>query len=145
MEGRSTGRRVTMREAADELGVSVEAIRKRVQRGSIRSDKDPDGRRYVYLDAGRDSKAPDDDPLVDELRDRLRYVEGQLDRERQAHAEARQIIMQQSVTMRQLSASESPEEPVEAEADPGRVGDRDHATSPETGAQRRPWWRRWFG
>jgi hypothetical protein len=134
-----------MAEAAEELGLSVEAIRKRIQRGTIHSDKGPDGRRYVYLDAGRDSKAPDDDPLVDELRDRLRYVEGQLDLERQAHAEARQIIMQQSVTMRQLSASESSEEPVEAEADPGRVGDRDHATSPETAAQRRPWWRRMFG
>ena len=39
-----------MQEAADELGVTVEAIRKRVQRETIRSDKGDDGRRYVYLD-----------------------------------------------------------------------------------------------
>ena len=40
-------RRVTLRGASEELGVSVEAVRKRVKRGSLRSDKDPDGRVYV--------------------------------------------------------------------------------------------------
>ncbi len=139
-----------MAEAAEELGLSVEAIRKRIQRGTIHSDKGPDGRRYVYLDAGRDSKAPDDDPLVDELRDRLRYVEGQLDRERQAHAEARQIIMQQSVTMRQLSAAppqESPGASETVEEEPGamepRSGTPDHPEPPQE-SERRPWWQRWF-
>src|SRR5919107_1364750 len=47
-------RRVTMREAADLLGVSNEAIRKRVIRGTLPSEMGEDGRRYVYLKAGRD-------------------------------------------------------------------------------------------
>jgi hypothetical protein len=36
---------------------------------------------------------PEPDALTSELRDRLRYVEGQLEAERQAHAEARRLLM----------------------------------------------------
>jgi hypothetical protein len=53
--------RVTMRQAADLLGVSKEAIRKRVVRGTLPSEVGEDGRRYVYIEAGRDvaaAKAP---------------------------------------------------------------------------------------
>ena len=50
-------RRVTMREAADLLGVSKEAIRKRVVRGTLPSEVGEDGRRYVYIEAGRDIAA----------------------------------------------------------------------------------------
>jgi hypothetical protein len=48
-------RRVTMREAAEALGVSKEAIRKRVIRGTLRSEVGGDGRRHVYIDAGGDA------------------------------------------------------------------------------------------
>jgi hypothetical protein len=43
---------VSLPQASEELGVSVEAVRKRVKRGSLRSDKGPDHRVYVYLDTG---------------------------------------------------------------------------------------------
>ncbi len=46
--------RVTIQEAARRLGVKDDAIRKRIQRGSLEHDKDPDGRVYVYLDASHD-------------------------------------------------------------------------------------------
>lgn len=42
--------RVTVVEAAARLGVKEQAIRKRIQRGTIAHDKDDDGRVYVYLD-----------------------------------------------------------------------------------------------
>jgi len=92
--GRTGGTRVTQREAADQLGISVEAIRKRVKRGTLRSDKGEDGRRHVYLDTDPDAGGPQPDgpALTSELRDRLHYVEQQLEAERQAHAEARRII-----------------------------------------------------
>jgi hypothetical protein len=48
-------RRVTMADAARVLGISKEAARKRIQRGTLRSGVGEDGRRYVYLDAGRDA------------------------------------------------------------------------------------------
>jgi hypothetical protein len=49
--------RVAMRETADLLGVSKEAIRKRVVRGTLRSELGEDGRRHVYIEAGRDVAA----------------------------------------------------------------------------------------
>jgi hypothetical protein len=43
--------RVTIQEAAQRLGVKDGAIRKRIERGTIESDKDPEnGRVYVYVE-----------------------------------------------------------------------------------------------
>ena len=55
--------RLTLRQAAAVLGVSESAIRKRVERGTLRSDKGLDGRRYVCLDTVADSVA-DEGPDV---------------------------------------------------------------------------------
>ena len=147
--GRAGGTRVTQREAAERLGVTVEAIRKRVARGTLRSDKGEDGRRYVYLDDDPDAGGPQPEPdtLTSELRDRLRYVEGQLEAERQAHAEARRII---AGLVERIPALEPPQEgtPGVREADesseqprPGTEG----PTEAETATSSRPWWRRLFG
>jgi hypothetical protein len=66
-----------LRQAAARLGVSESAIRKRVERGTLPSDKGPDGRRYVYLDSGADnmsdkgadeSSTHEPDALISELR-----------------------------------------------------------------------------
>jgi hypothetical protein len=48
---------MTLREAAELLGVSEEAIRKRVVRGTLPSEVGEDGRRYVYIGAGSDVAA----------------------------------------------------------------------------------------
>src|SRR5215216_5385579 len=61
-------RRLTLREAAEVLGVSKEAIRKRVLRGTLPSDTGEDGRRYVYIDAGGDVA---DDVSAPDARDQL--------------------------------------------------------------------------
>ena len=72
-----TDTRLTLRQAAAALDVSESAIRKRVARGTLRSDKGPDGRRYVYLDTvadtvkdeGADVSIPHErDALISELR-----------------------------------------------------------------------------
>lgn len=76
-------RRVTLREAAQVLGSSKEAVRKRVRRGMLRSDVGADGRRYVDLDEGGDDVPPTSSPETssgrprdagyrDELTDTLR-------------------------------------------------------------------------
>jgi hypothetical protein len=109
MSGPSNGRRVTMQEAADDLGLTVEAIRKRIQRGTLESDKGPDGRRYVYLDESHSEVQGESSALVGELRDRLRYVEGQLAAEREAHAEARRLLL--AALERIPPQLEAPQEP----------------------------------
>jgi hypothetical protein len=43
--------RLTVAQAAAQLGVSQDAIRKRIRRNTIDYDQDPDGRIYVYLDS----------------------------------------------------------------------------------------------
>jgi hypothetical protein len=143
-----------MREAADELGVSVEAIRKRVQRSSIRSDKDPDGRRYVYLDAGRDPQAPVE--LVDVLRVQVEDLRNDRDAWRE-QARRSDYLLGSSMErtrelegrLRELEAGPppaGPEEPRESDVSPGPTRTPyDAGDGQQTSAQRRPWWRRMFG
>jgi 5-methylcytosine-specific restriction endonuclease McrA len=144
-------RRVTMNEAAEILGVSTEAIRKRVQRGSIENEKGSDGRRYVWItvpdidpDAGRPQ--PEPDALTSELRDRLHYVEGQLEAERQAHAEARRII---AGLVERIPALEAPQDsPPGGPGSPerGEAGeDRGGVPAEPQNTTSQPWWRRMLG
>jgi excisionase family DNA binding protein len=65
-------------EAAERLGITKEAVRKRIARGTLRADKDPDGTVRVYVPA---APTPSDvvgtspsEVLVEELRDRLGFV-----------------------------------------------------------------------
>src|SRR5215212_773664 len=70
--------RVTVAEAAARLGVKEQAIRKRIQRGTLAHDKDEDGRVYVYLDPqdGATSTSIDTgmDKLLQSLQDQIAYL-----------------------------------------------------------------------
>jgi hypothetical protein len=122
-------RRLPLREAAQLLGVSKDAVRQRIRRGTIRSEKGEDGRVYVYVDASLNAAHPQADhaghayfqaegaqqhadsaPLVEELRDQVGYLREQLRREQDAHAEARRIIA--ALTSR-IPEIEPPRSPVE--------------------------------
>ena len=87
----------------------------------------------------------DSDTLTSELRDRLRYVEGQLEAERQAHGEARRIIagLLERIPPQLEAPSEARESPETASADPDR--EPRSATGRAQTASERPWWRRVFG
>jgi hypothetical protein len=168
--------RYTVAEAASKLGITTGAVRNRLSRGTLQSVKQG-GTVYVLLptdmprDAERDATDipggiphPERESLTSELRDRLRYVEGQLEAERQAHAEARRIIA--GLVERIPPAIEPPteprESPSEATEQPGRVEPQPAVQStqaqeshemhmPEAGGgpreqpSARPWWRRLFG
>jgi hypothetical protein len=51
--GAGIAARMTVEEAARSLGIKEESVRKRVRRGTMRSEKGPDGRLYVYLDGAQ--------------------------------------------------------------------------------------------
>ncbi len=100
--------RVTVQEAARRLGVKDDAIRKRIQRGTLEHDKGEDGRVYVYLeqssvvsedarggnaahDATRDASY---DALLVGLQDQVSYLRSILREERDARRRADTIIAQ---------------------------------------------------
>jgi hypothetical protein len=120
-ENRTTGGmvRYTVAEAADMLGITTGAVRNRLSRGTLASTKQS-GTVYVLLpadmsrDAERDAvdtppgmPPSDSDVLTSELRARLRYIEEQMQAERQAHAEARRII---AGLVERIPAIEAPQE-----------------------------------
>ena len=111
--------RLTIQEAARRLGVSEGAVRKRVTRGTLEHHKDEDGRVYVYLDGGVDEGVdegvdPNSNALISQLRDEVAYL-------RDENRRKDEIIMQQAMTMRQLTAAPT-REPSEARESPESSG-----------------------
>jgi excisionase family DNA binding protein len=111
--------RLTIQEAARRLGVSEGAVRKRVRRGTLEHHKDEDGRVYVYLDNGVDDGVdegvdPNSNALISQLRDEVAYL-------RDENRRKDEIIMQQAMTMRQLTAAPT-QEPSEARESPESSG-----------------------
>jgi hypothetical protein len=164
-ESRATGRhRCSVAEAAEILGTSVEGVRGRIKRGTLKSVKDS-GTVYVLLplDQSTDRLRPADDQandqsrpdvvrsVVDELRDRIAYLERQVEEEREARRRADTILAQlsqanaeQARTIRAIEApaAEPAESPEAASKEPGRG---DVPDEPQAGTERRSWWRTFFG
>lgn len=152
MENGTTGRWLDVNAAAEELGVSTDAVRKRVARGSLRSERTDAGVR-VWLDhggttAGREAhgEAP---ALVEVLTEQAAYLRGQLAEEREARRRADTIIAQLTQANAALS-SRVPElepptrSPAEWAADE-EAAREDAGMSTRPDAQRQSWWRRVFG
>ncbi len=109
--------------------VSAESVRDRLSKQQPRAEQ---------------GTAGDRGELVDELRRQNEYLRGQLDAERQAHAEARQIIGGLVSRVPQLEAppEHAPGGAESADDEPAR-GPVPHER--ETATEQRPWWRRVFG
>ena len=140
-EGRTgADERLTLREAAARLGVSESAIRKRVERGTLRSDKGPDGKRYVYLDIVADtmtdmSATHERDALISAKDETITVLREQLEAERAAHAESRRLLaaaLERIPPQLEAPSQEPRESPVTPAEDEG------------SGGVPRPWWRRIF-
>jgi hypothetical protein len=145
--------RYTVAEAADMLGMTTGAVRNGLSRGTLRSTKE-DRMVYVLLpaDMSRDPKRdtvdtprgmphPEPDALTYALRDRLRFVEGQLEAACQAHAEARRLL---AAALERIPAIGAPQEATDAAETAEEEPERAEPHSATVGAQggvRRSWWR----
>jgi hypothetical protein len=141
--------RLAVADAAQALGISAEAVRMRIRRGTLPSER-VGGSVYVLLDAdqtrrdaGRDEDvATDRTERIADLKDQLGYLRGQLDAEREANRENRRIIAALTQRIPAIESPETPsEEPDSAEPRSSTEGEQEGAEQP----QRRRWWREFFG
>jgi excisionase family DNA binding protein len=121
-----TSRRLTVQEAAEVLGTSVDAVRMRVRRGSLQSEKDPDGRVYVWVDEDSSETKPriDGEPsmLISAKDETIHVLTQQLEAERRANEENRRIIA--ALTSRIPAIEAPPDEREAAELGMSRRGQR---------------------
>ena len=141
---------MTTREAAEALGISVEAVRKRIERDQLAHER-VDNRVYVYLDedrteSGLDVEGEGAGALVESLQDQVSYLREQLAEERRANDENRRLLLAALERIPQLEA------PQEATESPERPGPTQHPAPAPGGAhaatqepERRSFWRRLLG
>jgi len=139
--------RVTVVEAAARLGVKEQAIRKRIQRGTIAHDKDDDGRVYVYLDPEDGATGPSIDTgmdtLLQSLQDQIAYLRQEAEDWKEEARRKDTIIM--SLTQR-LPELEAPAEPQAASDTSGKGTSRGSTAPLESQEPLRPhsWPHRFF-
>jgi len=158
-------RLVTVFEAAELLGISPEAVRARIKRGTLAKAKSPDGTVYVQLDSiepqsdgyrthdrtsarsRRDGDGTDEETSahalmqahLDTLEEQLAYLRDQLNQEREANRENRRII---AGLVQRVPELEVPSEPREAPETVAR--EADGVEPPLDHQEERSWWRRFF-
>jgi predicted ArsR family transcriptional regulator len=139
--------RVSVPEAAERLGVTQDAVRKRIHRDAIEWEQDADGRYYVYLEDTEDTtrntyRATRQDSSRDSL---IRAMQDQIDTLKQEvvdwKEEARRKDHLLAAALERIPAIEAPRE---------RRESPETATQGEEGvevplAERRSWWQRVFG
>ena len=147
----STGRRLAVPEAAEALGISGDAVRSRIKRGTLATIREG-GRVFVVLGAAdrpnaqaKTTSVPSEDRLYQEMQARIRYLESQVEEEREARRRADTLLARLMDRLPELEApQETPGSSERVEEEPER-GEPHSATGGAEEGVRRPWWRRVFG
>jgi hypothetical protein len=167
--GASTGDgmgRYPVTEAANILGISTEATRQRIKRGTLPTERDEEGNVFVLLkgngtrttaDSTRTNANGTDDGTpggthtnanrtgdgTDDKERLIRFLSEQLDHEREVNRENRRIIAGLVQRVPELEATlELREAPVTVSEGSGDGMGREEEDGPQ---ERRSWWRRFFG
>jgi excisionase family DNA binding protein len=145
--------RVTVEEAAKLLAVSVDAIRKRIERGTLQSEK-IDGTRFVFVNTEvmthqdramtihQDSDMSD---LVASMQDQIDTLKQELDdwKEEARRKDAILLTMAQRIPELEPARDGSPEAPGASQT-PSENGGSSTEPDDDNGQHRRSWWRRLF-
>jgi len=129
---------MTVQEAARRLGVKDDAIRKRIQRGTLDHDKGEDGRVYVYLErspvvsrdarGGKPARDASYDAFLLGLQEQVSYLRSILQEERDARKRADTIIAQLTRANAALAKRvPEPEAPPAREEAAREAGEEDRA------------------
>jgi predicted transcriptional regulator len=147
-----TERRLTLQDAAQELGITPDALRQRIRRGQYHATKE-EGRVYVYLNLDRTETEHDvqveSNALISEMRSRIEslersheLLERQLEQANERDRENRRLLaaaLERIPPQLEAPTEEAPSETRESPV-PKTEGD-----SPTPEESPRPWWRRVFG
>jgi hypothetical protein len=145
--------RVTVAEAAHRLGVKEQAIRKRIQRGTLAHEKVEDGRVYVYIDAQAEDEVHGEDTrgdtylavLVDSLQEQNRFLREELTRKDAILLNMTEAMKALSPPAHEEPTQEPPRGRVSATEEPERAEPRSATGGTQEGSERVAWWRRVFG
>jgi hypothetical protein len=147
--------RLSVVEAAERLGVTRDAIHKRIRRGSIEHEQGADGRFYVYVDtstSGLDLSVDEskDESKVEVMERLIARLELELEQANERDRENRRIIAALTQRIPAIEAAPTempPEAPGAATEQPGRVEPQASVEGEESASERpeeRSWWRRMF-
>src|SRR5215218_523609 len=150
--------KVTVYEAAEILSVTVDAIRKRIQRGTIPHERHEDGRVYVLLDEASTlqdnvqeaaSNGQDDsqvhyrtgqDELVQSLYDQVEYLRREVE-VWQEEARRKDHLLAAALERIPQALEEAREAPSEA---PETVAPEAERVETPLAEKQRSWWRKFF-
>ena len=158
--------RLTVHEAAGAIGISAEAVRQRIKRGTLETKKDPNGTVRVLLDADRtrnDARTDGDRTTdrtadqalitahLDHLEQEVAFLRAELQRREQDHREeSRRKDHLLAAALERVPQLEAPASPEPREAPQTAAEEAEGTDTPSTsgapqeGSERRPWWRRIF-
>ena len=140
--------RLDLKEAAEALGVTSEAVRTRAKRGTLPSETGPDGRMYVWVDArvdgGSDTgwtpPASEKDAHISSLEDQVSFLRAELVTRNEELRRKDHLL---AALTERIPELEAPPEPSEAPQTATKGAARGEKKAP-LGVQKPSWWRRLF-
>ncbi len=128
-----------MKQAAEVLGISSEGVRQRIRRGTLESDKDADGRVYVWIDGEANGSERDTDGVIPRLENEVEWLRREVERKDALLMTLMHRVPELEAPSAQRDAPVTLSEPSEGPEHRPATGGAQEA------AERSSWLRRWFG
>lgn len=136
---RTNDRRLTVLEASALLGITPDAVRARLRRGTLRKERAEDGTLLVVLDGSVGDTTATDRPTeqptvlyINALKSQIEMLQSELEARKEEARRKDTILLNMTEAMKSLEAPR--ESPLSAEGQ-----ESNGETPPEQ--ERRPWWR----
>jgi excisionase family DNA binding protein len=135
---------MSVSEAAEYLGLTEDAVRKRIHREKIRYERDSDGRYLVYptqedIRQTQDTNyaQSESSALTSSLEARITSLEAQLEQANERDRENRRLL---AAALERIPAIEPPSDERESSVEKSEESE----ANPTPEEPPRTWWRRWF-
>jgi hypothetical protein len=128
--------RMDIKQAAQVLNITTDAVHKRVKRGALEAEKDAEGRVYVFLE---DVWTPDiRDELIDRLENEIEYLRREAEDRKEEARRKDAILLTMAQRIPELEAAE-----VSTESSVNVTPDTGNGAGPND-PEKLSWWRRIF-